>query len=46
MKYFVSRQCYWGVEPDDANTVEIAMGGCDYANPAFVKSVKEMWFGK
>ena len=33
MKYFVSRQCYWGVEPEDRNTVEIASGGRDYANP-------------
>jgi len=31
--YFVSRQKYWGVEPDDCHTVEIASGGRDYANP-------------
>lgn len=30
-KWFVSRQCYWGVE--DPNVVEIAGGGLDYANP-------------
>lgn len=29
-KWFVSRQCYWGVE--DPNVVEIAGGGLDYAN--------------
>lgn len=33
MKWFVSRQCYWGVDPDEQNVVEIAQGGCDYANP-------------
>ena len=33
MKWFVSRQCYWGVDEDDQNMVEIALGGCDYANP-------------
>jgi hypothetical protein len=31
LKFFVSRQIYWGVE--DPNTVEIAIGGCDYSNP-------------
>jgi hypothetical protein len=31
--YFVSRQKYWGVEPEDCHTVEIASGGRDYANP-------------
>jgi hypothetical protein len=31
--YFVSRQCYWGVDTDDQNVVEIASGGLDYANP-------------
>jgi len=31
--YFVSRQKYWGVEPEDSHTVEIASGGQDYANP-------------
>lgn len=31
--YFVSRQCYWGVDPDEQNVVEIASGGLDYANP-------------
>jgi len=30
-KWFVSRQCYWGVE--DPYVVEIAAGGLDYANP-------------
>ena len=33
MKWYVSRQCYWGVEKDEANMVEIAQGGLDYANP-------------
>lgn len=33
MAYFVSRQCYWGVDPEDQNVVEIAHGGLDYANP-------------
>ena len=32
MKWFVSRQSYWGVDEDEANVVEIAAGGCDYAN--------------
>ncbi len=32
-KWFVSRQSYWGVEPEDQNVVEIASGGLDYANP-------------
>ena len=31
--YYVSRQCYWGVEPEDASVVEIAFGGRDYAKP-------------
>jgi hypothetical protein len=31
--YFVSRQCYWGVDPDEQNVVEIASGGLNYANP-------------
>lgn len=31
--YYVSRQSYWGVEPEDQNTVEIASGGRDCANP-------------
>lgn len=31
--WFVSRQMYWGVDPEDANVVEIAAGGRDYANP-------------
>lgn len=32
--WFVSRQQYWGVEPEDGQyTVEIAYGGRDYANP-------------
>jgi hypothetical protein len=33
MKWFVSRQCYWGVDPDEQEVVEIASGGIDYANP-------------
>jgi len=31
-KWFVSRQCYWGVDDEDRNVVEIAAGGLDYAN--------------
>jgi len=31
-KWFVSRQSYWGVDPEDQNMVEIAYGGRDYAN--------------
>lgn len=31
--WFVSRQCYWGVDPEDQNVVEIASGGLNYANP-------------
>ena len=30
--FFVSRQCYWGVDPSERNVVEVAQGGCDYAN--------------
>ncbi|MHB8620703.1 MAG: hypothetical protein ACYDAG_14220, partial [Chloroflexota bacterium] len=37
-KYFVSRQSYWGVEPEDANVVEIAADGLDYANPDMLVS--------
>lgn len=33
MTYFVSRQKYWGIEPEDGTIVEIAQGGRDYANP-------------
>lgn len=33
MKWFVSRQSYWGVDPEDQYCVEIASGGIDYANP-------------
>lgn len=33
MKWYVSRQCYWGVDEDEQNVVEIALGGLDYANP-------------
>ena len=36
MKLYVSRQCYFGVE--DPNTVEIASGGLDYANPDMLVS--------
>lgn len=32
-KWFVSRQCYWGVGPEDCSVVEIAVGGLDYTNP-------------
>lgn len=32
-KWFVSRQKYWGVPPEDGTVVEIAAGGRDYANP-------------
>jgi len=38
MKWFISRQCYWGVEEDEANVVEIAQGGLDYANPDMLVS--------
>lgn len=31
-KWFVSRQSYWGVDPEDQYCVEIAFGGLDYAN--------------
>jgi hypothetical protein len=37
-KWFVSRQCYWGADPDEANVVEIASGGLDYANPDMLVS--------
>lgn len=30
--FFVSRQCYWGVDPSEQNVVEVAQGGLDYAN--------------
>lgn len=33
MKWFVSRQIYWGVDPEDQHTVEIAAGGLEYSNP-------------
>lgn len=33
MLFFVSRQCYWGVDPDNCWVVEIAGEGKDYANP-------------
>jgi len=33
MKYVVTRQGYWGVDPEDCYTVEIAEGGIDYCNP-------------
>jgi len=33
-KWFVSRQCYWGVE--EPYVVEIAGGGLDYANPDMI----------
>lgn len=37
-KWFVSRQSYWGVDPDDQNVVEIAQGGLNYANPDMLVS--------
>ena len=33
MPYCVTRQGYWGVDPEDCYTVEIAAGGIDYCNP-------------
>ena len=30
--YFVSRQNYWGLSPEDSHIVEICIGGRDYAN--------------
>lgn len=33
MTFFVSRQSYWGADPDERYVVEIADGGRDYANP-------------
>lgn len=33
MTFAVTRQCYWGVDPDECWVVEIAGGGLDYANP-------------
>lgn len=33
MKFFVSRQQYWGVEEEEGTVVEVAYGGLDYANP-------------
>jgi hypothetical protein len=33
MKFFVSRQKYWGVEPEEGTIVEISIGGIDFANP-------------
>jgi hypothetical protein len=38
MSWYVSRQCYWGVDPEDQNCVEIAAGGLDYANPDMLVS--------
>lgn len=38
MEYYVSRQMYWGVDPDESNTVEIAQGGLNYANPDMLVS--------
>lgn len=32
-KFFVSRQTYWGVDPEEGTVVEVAYGGLDYANP-------------
>jgi len=33
MPFFVSRQSYWGVDPNETYVVEIAGGGSDYCNP-------------
>ena len=33
MKFFVSRQQYWGIDPEDGTVVEVAVGGLDFANP-------------
>ena len=33
MKFYVSRQKYWNVDPEDGTIVEVAQGGSDYANP-------------
>lgn len=38
MKWFVSRQIYWGVDPEDQYCVEIAFGGLDSANPDMLVS--------
>lgn len=38
MKWFVSRQSYWGVEPEDQYCVEIARGGLIYTNPDMLVS--------
>lgn len=37
--FFVSRQCYWGMEPDEQNVVEVAQGGLDYSNADMLCSV-------
>lgn len=36
MKFFVSRQRYWGVDEDEGTVVEVAQGGLDYANPGMM----------
>ena len=33
MQYAITRQHYWGADPDEALNVEIAAGGIDYAGP-------------
>jgi hypothetical protein len=33
MKFYVSRQRYYGVDEDEGTIVEVAAGGSDYANP-------------
>lgn len=38
MKWFVSRQSYWGVDPENTYVVEIAYGGRDYANPDMLRT--------
>lgn len=37
-EWFVSRQSYWGVDPEDQYCVEIAFGGLDYANSDMLAS--------
>jgi len=38
MRYYVSRQSYWGIEPEERYCVEIAEGGLNYANPDMLVS--------
>lgn len=47
MKYFVSRQKYWGVDPEDGTVVEVSVGGIDYAgSDMIVPKWKELGEGK